>query len=227
MSTIDYHWATTSLFGAVTTFLIALIRGCQRVKIVYASKYMFCPLEFILKWLNLWLSHWMRWYELFLIGWPYSKRIDLHVLLTLLLYKSSFPRLTRFTKLLHWPRFRIQWIYFPFFNHLVHCHIHKVLRLILSPIRLWSMNWSSRLLHWWAVRSIWTSTDNVVVNSATSMRSKLLGLSLFNTVILYYKISFLILNITTLEARINLFEMVLHGIECILLLRHAGVKLIV
>lgn len=226
MSTIDYHWTTTSLFGAVTTFLIALIRGCQRVKIVYASKYMFSPLEFILKWQNLWLSHWMRCYELFLIGWPNSKRIDLHVLLTLLLDKSSFPRWTRmFTKFIHWPRFRIQWIYFPFFNHLVHCHIHKVLRLILSPVRLWSMNGPSRLLHWWAVRSFRTGIDNVLVNSATSMRPKFGRLPLLNTVILYYKIGFLILNITALEARINLRERLV-WIECVLLGRH-GAELIV
>ena len=179
---------------------------------------MFSPLEFILKWLKLWL--WMRRHKL--IGWPYSKRIDLHVLLTLLLDKSSFPRLTRFSKLLHWPRFGIQWVYFPFFNHLVHCHIHKVLRLILSLPRLWSMNRPTRLLHWWAVRSIRTSIDNLVVNSATSIRSKLLGLSLFNTVVLYYKIGFLILNITALEARIDLSKLVLVWIVCILLLRHGA-----
>ena len=48
-----------------------------------------------------------------------------------------------------------------------------------------------------------------------------MGLSLFNTVILYYKIGLLILHITALEARIDLREMALGGIECILLVRHA------
>ena len=67
--------------------------------------------------------------------------------------------------------------------------------------------------------------DNVLVNSATSMRPKFGRLSLFNTVILYYKIGFLILNITALEARIYLRERLV-WIECVLLGRH-GAELIV
>ena len=45
---------------------------------------------------------------------------------------------------------------------------------------------------------------------------------MFNTVILYYKIGFLILNITALEARVNLRELALVWIECVLLRSHGA-----
>ena len=57
--------------------------------------------------------------------------------------------------------------------------------------------------------------------SATSGGPKLLSLSLLNTIILYYKICFLILNIPALEARIDLSKLALVWSECVLLMRHA------
>lgn len=180
---------------------------------------MFSPLEFILKWLDLLLSHGMRSNKLFWFGWPYSKWIDLHVLLALLLHESFPSAVTRFTKRLHWPRFRIKRIHFALFDHLVHCHIHEVLSLILPTSRLRSVNRPSRLVQCWAVRTI--SANEIVVMSATSLRPKLLSLSLLNAVILYYEICFLILNITALEARIDLRKLALVWVEGTLLVWHA------